>query len=837
MVTATSKRNVRALLLSLSLFLIFMLHFCTAIDTITPTQFIKEGQSLISTGEIYQLGFFSPPNSKNRYVGTWFHNVPTQTVVWVANRENPLTDSSGVFRINGDGNLAVVDGRGNILWSSNSSTAVKNSTATILDTGNLVLRERNSSSSNGVVIWESFKDLSDSFLPTMELYVNLKTGERNVLTSWKSSNDPAVGNFTFGIDGHEIPQLLVWNGKNRYWRSGQWNGKIFTGRPLMYDNYLNGPRVVNIQEGMIYYTHAYFSKGYSRLWLEWDGMFTQKNWDENRKEWFVPWQDPRTQCDVYGTCGPFGVCREFGSQMCSCLRGFEPKSIDEWNKGSWSGGCVRRTQLNCSSDGFLKLEKMKMPDFSDWMRLLNAKECEDGCLKNCSCVAYAHVSGIGCMVWGGDLMDIQEFPSSGEDLHIRLAISELREKGDSKLIIRRTLVALAITILGFCTCILGWWLVKQRGKKTRMQAMTLFEASSRVIEGSRSSSEADTLRNGIKQVNGLELPIFEFRTIAFATNSFSNANKVGEGGFGPVYKGMLPEGQEVAVKRLSKSSGQGLQEFKNEVILISKLQHRNLVKLLGCCIEGEEKLLVYEYMPNKGLDSFLFDPKQKAVLAWGRRFHIVEGIARGLLYLHRDSRLKIIHRDLKASNILLDGSLNPKISDFGTARIFGGDQILARTNRVVGTYGYMSPEYAMQGRFSEKSDVFSFGILLLEIVSGMRNMGFYPRTGSWSLSDYAWRLWNEDTMLEMIDPVLVGSVSKSEVLRCLHVGLLCVQEFEADRPTMASVVFMLGSEIVTLPTPKPPAFTISRNSAKSDSAQNHGIFTVNEVTMTTIHGR
>ncbi|XP_058073101.1 G-type lectin S-receptor-like serine/threonine-protein kinase At1g11330 [Magnolia sinica] len=777
-----------------------MLHFCTAIDTITPTQFIKEGQSLISTGEIYQLGFFSPPNSKNRYVGTWFHNVPTQTIVWVANRENPLSDSSGVFRINGDGNLAVVDGRGNILWSSNSSTAVKNSTATILDSGNLVLRERNSSSSNEVVIWESFKDLSDSFLPTMKLYVNLKTGERNVLTSWKSSNDPAAGNFTFGIDGDEIPQLLVWNGKNRYWRSGQWNGKIFTGRPLMYDNYLNGPRVVNIQEGMINYTHAYFSKGYSRLWLEWDGMFTQKNWDENRKEWFVPWPDPRTQCDVYGTCGPFGVCREFGSQMCSCLRGFEPKSIDEWNKGNWSGGCVRRTQLNCSSDGFLKLGRMKLPDFSEWVQHLNAKECEDGCLKNCSCVAYAHVSGIGCMVWGGDLVDILEFPSGGEDLHIRLAISELR-------------------------------------KKTRGQEMTLFEASSRIIEGSRSSSEANTLRNGIKQVNGLELPIFEFRKIAFATNSFSDANKIGEGGFGPVYKGMLPEGQEVAVKRLSKSSRQGLQEFKNEVILISKLQHRNLVKLLGCCIEGEEKLLVYEYMPNKSLDSFLFDPNQKAVLDWVRRFHIVEGIARGLLYLHRDSRLKIIHRDLKASNILLDGSLNPKISDFGTARIFGGDQILARTNRVVGTYGYMSPEYAMQGRFSEKSDVFSYGILLLEIVSGMRNTGFYPQTGSLSLSGYAWRLWNEDKMFEMIDPVLGGCVSKSEVLRCIHVGLLCVQEFEADRPTMASVVFMLGSEIATLPTPKPPAFTISRNSTKSESAQNHEIFSVSEVTMTTIRGR
>ncbi|XP_076902541.1 G-type lectin S-receptor-like serine/threonine-protein kinase B120 [Bidens hawaiensis] len=183
----------------------------------------------------------------------------------------------------------------------------------------------------------------------------------------------------------------------------------------------------------------------------------------------------------------------------------------------------------------------------------------------------------------------------------------------------------------------------------------------------------------------LELPLFGFSTLVKATNNFSMNNKLGEGGFGPVYKGILEDGQEIAVKRLAKSSTQGLNEFKNEVILISKLQHRNLVKLLGCCIKGAEKILIYEYMPNKGLDSFIFDKTQSQLLDWHVRYRIIVGVARGLLYLHQDSRLRIIHRDLKVSNILLSTDMNPKISDFGMAKTFVGNQIEANTNRVVGT--------------------------------------------------------------------------------------------------------------------------------------------------------
>ncbi|KAI3753820.1 hypothetical protein L2E82_25884 [Cichorium intybus] len=266
----------------------------------------------------------------------------------------------------------------------------------------------------------------------------------------------------------------------------------------------------------------------------------------------------------------------------------------------------------------------------------------------------------------------------------------------------------------------------------------------------------------------LELPLFSFSTLVKATNKFSLNNKLGEGGFGPVYKGVLEDGQEIAVKRLAETSTQGLHEFKNEVISISKLQHRNLVKLLGCCIDGAEILLIYEYLPNKGLDSFIFDKSRSKLIDWPTRFKIINGIARGLLYLHQDSRLRIIHRDLKVSNILLDSEMNPKISDFGMARSFGGNQIEANTNRVVGTYGYMAPEYAGNGIFSIKSDVYSFGVLVLEIVSEEKNRDFLHEEHSNNLIGHAWELHKEGKSLQLVDKSLILVDSMAVWQSCIN---------------------------------------------------------------------
>ncbi|XP_021819754.1 cysteine-rich receptor-like protein kinase 25 isoform X2 [Prunus avium] len=348
-------------------------------------------------------------------------------------------------------------------------------------------------------------------------------------------------------------------------------------------------------------------------------------------------------------------------------------------------------------------------------------------------------------------------------------------------------------------------------------------ARRRSVRDEYSNSTAPSQENVGNDTNSVESLQFDLGTIETATSKFSDNNKLGEGGFGVVFKGTLANGHEIAVKRLSKSSKQGVQEFKNEVALVAKLQHRNLVRLLGFCLEGEETILVYEYVPNKSLDYFLFESEKREQLDWSSRCMITEGIARGILYLHEDSRLRVIHRDLKASNILLDGNMNPKISDFGMARMFGvEDQTQGNTKRIVGTYGYMAPEYAMEGLYSVKSDVFSFGILLLEIITGRRNfLGFHPTNHAPTLIGYAWQLWNETKGLELMDPLLKDSCSPNEFLRNIHIGLLCVQEDANKRPTMSSVVLMLKSETISLSRPEKPAFFTGRSTDHHDQENAH----------------
>ncbi|KAK1304628.1 Receptor-like serine/threonine-protein kinase SD1-8 [Acorus calamus] len=814
----------------ITFFFFFLIFFNLIIpsmagDSIIPTKPLKDGKTLISSNETFELGFFSG-NSNKRYVGIWYHKIPTHTNVWVANRDDPIiNDRGGVLRIDNNGNLVLIDGGGNLVWSSKIGTNSTDSIAQIRDDGNLVLTD-----GTGSLAWQSFDHPTDTILPGMKVGWDRRKGPNRSMISWRSPNDPSSGDYKFYLDIHGSPQFMLRRRSDSVliFRTGPWNGLGFSGVPDMKIYSLFHYEFVQTKTEA-YFTLVLRSDVKARLILQPTGVVEKYVWVEQQQVWNEVWATSKDQCDKYGACGPNGLCNTSDVNVCDCLRGFKPKStLQDWYLRVGSDGCVRKTELDCGGDAFVPVSGVKVPDTSNSTvyEEMSLDACGKACAKECSCTAYATAnisSGRGCLMWFGDLLDTRSFADDGgQVIYLRLAASEINQNDEHHKkkwigIIVVAVVVLSMLLLGS----IFWFLWKKKSIKARWG-------------GNRNVNYSDRSNN-----EGMDLPLFDLDTLEIATNNFSDANKIGEGGFGLVYKGNLEDDQEIAVKRLSRNSTQGLDEFKNEVVLIAKLQHRNLVRLLGCCVEEDERMLIYEYMPNKSLDTFLFDVKRNPSLNWRTRHDIIMGIARGIVYLHQDSRFRIIHRDLKASNILLDKEMNPKISDFGMARIFRGDHGEANTRRVVGTYGYMSPEYAMDGVFSVKSDVFSFGVLILEILSGKKNRGVYELKIHLNLLAHAWHLWTEGNALELLDASMDYSWSKSKAMRCIHVGLLCVQERAEDRPTMPYVVTMLSSDAVTLPPPRQPGFYTKANDLLPDwpSMQDQESCSINEVTVTMIDGR
>ncbi|XP_074562166.1 receptor-like serine/threonine-protein kinase SD1-8 isoform X2 [Curcuma longa] len=802
-------------------------------DTLTPDlPLLDDGvTALVSSGGYFRLGFFSPNGSTNRYVGIWYNNISIQTVVWVANRRQPITTISGNLSLTTKGTL-VITGEDNstAIWSSGSpASGLENPVARILDDGNFVVQRQAASSDPNSFAWQSFDFPTDTQLPGMALgQKKLGTGiVLNLnLTSWTSSGDPAPGQYTYGLDVEGDPQLFIWSGTRPYWRGGPWtNDRWFSGVPEVTDQ-SDGLINFNVEQNQIAYSPTNLSSTMARWTMDSSGHLQLLVWIEGEQQWSIIWNIPKDHCDQMFPCGPNSYCSSNNSPPCTCLPAFHPRNQRNWDMLDGLAGCVRTTPLDCqnNTDGFFIQSGTKLP-YTSRSRVnpnLSWGECRALCLSNCSCRAYAasSITGTdsGCLIWKDDLTDITVYDQSGlgQDFYVRVAAADLvlasealHHHSNRNIIM---IVVLPVAILFLACVAYSIWRWKKRSSHIDYEA-----------------EEKD-----------MELPLFDLNTIKDATDDFSIDNKLGEGGFGPVYKGKLGEDQEIAVKRLSKTSTQGVDEFKNEITLIAKLQHRNLVKLLGCCIQGGERLLIYEYLSNGSLDTFLFGEAQTVLLDWRARYNIILSVARGLLYLHHDSRLRIVHRDLKASNILLDKDMNPKISDFGMARIFGGDESESITKRVVGTYGYMSPEYIMNGIFSIKSDVFSFGVLVHEIISGKRNRDTDQSMEQLNFLGNMWIRWKEGKCLDLVDKNFSHLLFENQILRCIKVGLLCVQKQPEDRPTMSSVLAMLVSvdNISLLPEPKQPGFFIARvSSSMSSNVSNRELVSVNQVSITEMVGR
>ncbi|KAM3391017.1 hypothetical protein ACQJBY_012576 [Aegilops geniculata] len=805
--------------------LLSLICLCKSDDRLTPAKPLAAGDKLVSDNGVFALGFFSPENSTtDSYVGIWYNNIPERAYVWVSNRNNPVTNASpGKLVLTNNSDLVLSDSQGRALWTTmnNFTSGTTGTAAILLNTGNFVIRMP-----NGTEIWQSFHYPTDTIIPGMPLPLSTDDDLYTRLVAWRGPDDPAKSNYSMGGDSSSDLQVVIWNGARPYWRRSAWNGELVTASYQGSTGFIMTLRIV-YRGDKLYMTFTVSDDSPSmRMVLHYTGVFRFLAWNSNSSSWEVFTEQPSPSCDQYAYCGPFGYCDATETvPKCNCLSGFEPDGVN------FSRGCRRKEDVKCGGgDNFLTLRGMKIPDKFVYVRNRGIDQCRAECSRNCNCTAYAYANLQNgstsddvsrCLIWLGELVDTGKF-RDGENLYLRLASSTVDKESN----VLRIVLPIIASIL-ILTCISLVWICKSRGKRR------IKKIKNKYTQQHSKNSRSNELEN-----ETIELPFICFEDVVTATDNFSDYNMLGKGGFGKVYKGRLEAGKEVAVKRLSKSSGQGADEFRNEVVLIAKLQHRNLVRLLGYCTHEDEKLLINEYLPNKSLDAFLFDATRNFVLDWPTRFKVIKGIARGLLYLHQDSRLTIIHRDLKASNVLLDAEMNPKISDFGMARIFGGNEQQANTARVVGTYGYMSPEYAMEGSFSVKSDTYSFGVLLLEIVSGLKISSSHLVMDFPSLIAYAWSLWKDGNARELVDSSITETCPLHEVLRCIHLGLLCVQDDPSARPLMSSTVFMLENETAPLPTPKEPVYFRQRKYEVEDQRHDYDLeMSLNGMTVTMEEGR
>ncbi|CAI0420365.1 unnamed protein product [Linum tenue] len=660
-------------------------QLCSPDDSIAMNQTIRDGEFLVSKGANFALGFFSPGRSSYRYVGIWHHRVRERTVVWVANRNEPLKDSSGELSLNQFGDL-VIFGHSyqNIpAWSTNVSAEVMDFRfAKLLDSGNLVLIQGQSNR----VVWQSFDHPTNTLLSGMKLGMNRDKGLNWFLSSWASADNPGTGDYSLQLNPNGSPQFFLYKGKTHYLRTSPWPWKKY---PDVY-NYT----FARMEDEIYFHFSIDDPSVMVRFVLDDSGMFKRFSWHVSEGRWKEFWSVPKHRCDFYGQCGAYGVCDPLNVNAfeCHCLPAYEPKSPRDWSLRDGSGGCItkRRSSSLCGvGDGFVKVEHVKLPDTSAaiWVHTSSSKvDCERKCLKNCSCTAYASIKNGGeassCLHWNGELVDTTNRESfDGHDLYVRVDAFELAENlmRSRSFFRRKRMQLMLVTSVSFTwsviLVVLLW--LRKRKRKGRGQGLNILFDS----EGSRYSDNGANM-----YVGSSDLTIFSLTAISAATADFSPAKTLGQGGFGSVFKGQLPHGQQIAVKRLCKNSGQGIEEFKNE--------------------------------------------------------------------------------------------MNPKISDFGLAKMYKGEDIPEKTARVVGTYG-------------------------------RKISAFCREDPSLNLIGHVWELWRENRALEIIDSSIMESCVPSEALRCIQIALLCVQEDPKDRPDMLAVIRWLNGE-ASLPSPDQPAFVLRK---------------------------
>ncbi|CAN1231821.1 G-type lectin S-receptor-like serine/threonine-protein kinase At2g19130 [Linum perenne] len=726
---------------------------------ITATQSLTGDQTLVSAGGVFELGFFNPGESES-YIGIWYKQVSPRTVIWVANGDKPVRDRfSAKLKISDDGELALFHGRENYTtWSSptyNASSSVK---AVLLDQGNLVLLQTNGSSSSP--LWQSFDEPGDTWVPGCKIGLNKVTGQEVFLNS---------GAFYLRFDSH---LLLEW-----------YFDEISTKLPIIENfNYVDN-------ENERYITFSQYNRTQiDKIVVDAGGQIQLLIWAESTKQWMTVWKYTGPLCGINGYyCGAYGSCTEKSSPVCNCLKGFsyqyDESGISSYVfddpvvGSSYMEGCNRRYPLQCEKpDWFFPYYNVTLPDYPNITSAASSQDCKTTCLRSCSCNAYSYNEDKQCFHWYVMLYNLQLDIPNGETIYIKLAASEFSTYVNKK----RNKIAIMIgSVVGSSVLLVLVLFIIFRWRHHIMLSPT------NLMEGS--------------------LVVFTYRHLKIYTKNFSD--KLAEGGFGAVYKGTLPDSSVVAVKKLERINfriAENHEQFLAEVRTLGTIQHINLVGLRGFSSDKSTMMLVYDYMPNGSVASHLFKGNDDSnILDWKTRYSIALGTARGLAYLHENCRECIIHYDIKPENVFLDSEFRPKVADFGMEKLFGRD-----FNRVLttlkGTIGYLAPEWISGEAITAKADVYSYGMVLFELVSGMRNSQRHVCVGHYFPLWVANVINEGGNVAELLDPKLQGNADVEELERVCRVALWCIQNDQSHRPTMSHVVYFLEQvlEVNIPPVPR-----------------------------------
>ncbi|GLJ05030.1 hypothetical protein SUGI_0009750 [Cryptomeria japonica] len=732
----------------------------------------------------------------------WYSQTPSPyTVVWMANRNKPVNGKHSRLRLQRDGDFVLLDADGSAVWTTNTKDiGVKE--AKLLPVGNLILL-----GSSGQIIWQSFDSPTDTLLP-QQLFT-----KKTQLISRVGSDNYRSGYYRFYFNDDSYLSLIYegLNISSKYWPDPE-KLPIDNGRSIYNITrvaVLDGSGGFRSSDNFSFNAWDYGEGPLRRLTLDADGNMRLYSLNLPNQSWKISWIAMLQQCSIHGLCGPYGMCTYTPEPICVCPPGFERVDLNDWFKG-----CRPIKELSCGANSS-QIIKLPFADYYgyDYFKRdgLSVRECEKLCMDECNCLGFSYRgNGTNSCYPKFLLISGSQTIMARNDMYIKISTDESSATNVS------SVLQLLQSDSGSpqCSPQLESTLVQPQnnsstvGKKGRTSQVTVALVSFVAALGLteivsialgrwlfiKAFDEADIYnRQGYFAIAGV-LKRFEFSELRKATDNFSEC--VGKGRFGSVYKGLLlPENKVIAVKRL-ESVSQGEGEFRTELSLIGRVSHMNLVRMFGYCAEAKHRLLVYEYVENGSLDKYLFTQDSSRVLDWNTRFQIAVGTARGLAYLHEECLERVLHCDIKPENILLDEHFHAKVSDFGMAKLAGnghGNKGLAFST-IRGTRGYLAPEWTMNLPITAKADAYSFGILLLELVSGQKASEF-NMSGSnfvqWASDNVREERWRES----MVDPKLRGRdvewKSKMEIERVLKVALLCIEEDNRKRPFMSQVVEML----------------------------------------------